>query len=234
MSLFGKNKICEYNCETCGRDCVLHRKHSEMHYCGTLECALQTLKFGSKELCNFPNCILSKDHFGVCEFKDGFYDALTASIPSSLSQESLSSKNDRRPCWHETWMQIAKTIGERSYDKRLKVGAIVVAEDNTTMIAAGYNGNGAGLPNIPDSDEPGESGFIHAEENCLIKCPYHYPVGKIMYVTHSPCKLCAKRILNAKIQRVVYDIEYRDTSGIDLLKSMGITVEKLSDLLLPK
>lgn len=121
MSLFGKNKICEYNCETCGRDCILHRKHSETHYCGRLECALQTLKFGSKELCNFPNCILSKDHFGVCEFKDGFYDALTASIPSNLNQESLSNKNDRRPITHDILLQTEKTTCDHLDDKKIKI-----------------------------------------------------------------------------------------------------------------
>jgi deoxycytidylate deaminase len=37
-------------------------------------------------------------------------------------------------------------------------------------------------------------------------------------------------IVNAGIARVIYDIEYRDTSGIELMRSVGILVEKFSDL----
>lgn len=143
-------------------------------------------------------------------------------------------KSEPRPNWYQSWMDIAHVIGKRSYDPRLQVGAIVVAEDNTIMLSNGYNGNFAGGPNTPDSVEPGKSGFIHAEVNALIKCPYHYPVGKVMYVTDSPCTMCAKCIVNAKIGIVIYDREYRDTSGVEILRSSGISVYKLSDLLAQK
>jgi dCMP deaminase len=139
-----------------------------------------------------------------------------------------------RPLWHETWMETAHAVGKRSYDPRLQVGAIVVSDDNSVVLSLGYNGNFAGGPNVPDSLEPGQSGFIHAEANCLIKCPYHFPTKKVMYVTHSPCKNCAKMIVNAGIARVIYDIEYRDTSGIELMRSVGILVEKFSDLVIQR
>lgn len=127
-----------------------------------------------------------------------------------------------RPTWPETWMSIAKTISERSYDPRLKVGAIVVSSDNTMMLSGGYNGNYSGGPHEHESTEPGQSGFIHAEINALLKLDYNYPKGKVMYVTHSPCRMCAKCTINAGISRVVYGIAYRDPSGVDLLKSAGV------------
>jgi dCMP deaminase len=151
--------------------------------------------------------------------------------PGALPQVHLEPKPTPRPDWHQSWMDIAHVIGKRSYDPRLQVGAIVVAEDNTIMLSNGYNGNYAGGPNTPDSNEPGKSGFIHAEVNALIKCPYHYPVGKVMYVTDSPCEACAKCIVNAKIGTVIFDREYRDTTGVKLLAAAGIEVYKLSDLL---
>lgn len=132
-----------------------------------------------------------------------------------------------RPSWPQTWMDVAKVISLRSPDPRLKVAAIVVPEDNTGILAQGYNGGPKGLYNEPVSMEPGQSGFIHAEENCLIKCPYHFPLKKHMYVTHSPCPECSRLIINAGISRVVYDVPYRDMSGMVMLQKAGIEVMTL-------
>ena len=51
--------------------------------------------------------------------------------------------------------------------------------------------------------------------------------GCTMYCTMSPCINCAKVIVNSGIKKLVYMEEYRDTSGLDLLKSAGITVVHL-------
>lgn len=136
-----------------------------------------------------------------------------------------------RPSWHETWMSITRAVAERSYDPRLKVGAIIVSVDNTRLLSLGYNGNYRGGPNEPDSLDPGQSGFIHAENNALIKCDYSYNKDKIMYLTHSPCLLCAKLIVNANISGVIYDEEYRDSSGLTILRTCGITVNRFSDVI---
>ena len=136
-----------------------------------------------------------------------------------------------RPSWHETWMAIARTVAERSYDPRLKVGAIVVSDDNTRLLSLGYNGNYRGGPNVPDSVDPGQSGFIHAEVNALVKCDYNFNRKKIMYLTHSPCAQCAKLIVNADISTVVYDEEYRDLSGIKILQSCNIDVNRYADVI---
>jgi dCMP deaminase len=128
-------------------------------------------------------------------------------------------------------MTIARSVAERSYDPRLKVGAIIVSDDNTRLLSLGYNGNYKGGPNTPDTSEPGQSGFIHAEVNALVKCDYNYNRKKIMYLTHSPCMHCAKLIVNANIAEVVYDEEYRDISGLTILRTCGITVNRFSDVI---
>jgi len=121
-------------------------------------------------------------------------------------------------------MKITKNIAERSYDPHLKVGAIIVSEDNTQMLSIGYNGNYAGGPNHRESDVQGEGGFLHAEQNAIIKCDYNFPKNKIMYVTHSPCRLCCKFIINAGISKVIYSDIYRDESGLELLSDKSIEV----------
>ena len=123
-------------------------------------------------------------------------------------------------------MGFARSISRRSYDPRNQVGAIVVTDDNTQVLAVGYNGNYAGGPNQVESESPGESGMLHAEINCLLKMDYNNPKRKKMYVTLSPCRMCAKAIINAGIDEVVYDEAYRDTSGVILLEEAGISVKK--------
>lgn len=126
-------------------------------------------------------------------------------------------------------MAIARTIAARSCDPRLKVGAIIVSSDNTQMLSGGYNGNYAGGPNEHESPEPGQSGFIHAEINALIKLDFNFSKEKHMYLTHSPCRMCAKCIINAGISMVVYGEAYRDPSGLDLLASAGVHTLSLEE-----
>ena len=138
------------------------------------------------------------------------------------------SPQPQRPDWEQTWMEVAHIISQRSYDKRYKVGAVVVTEDNTQLLSLGYNGNYAGGPNSADSDEPGQSGFLHAEINALLKLDYNNPKRKKMYLTLSPCQMCAKAIVNAGIDEVVYNAEYRDLSGVEILKDSGVVTRTFS------
>jgi dCMP deaminase len=134
-----------------------------------------------------------------------------------------------RKTWAEVWMEIALAISERSYDPRLKVGSIIVSDDNHQMLALGYNGNYMGGPNQPESLEPGQSGFLHAEINALVKCDYNFHKNKIMYVTHSPCKQCCKAIVNGGIKGLVYKTIYRDPSGLEILKESNIKVYSIEE-----
>jgi len=134
-----------------------------------------------------------------------------------------------RPSWDEVWMKTAEVISERSYDPRHKVGAIVVTDDNTQVLAVGYNGNYAGGPNEVESTTPGESGMLHAEINALLKMDYNNPKKKKMYVNLLPCRMCAKAIINGGISEVVYREEYRDTSSIKIMESANITVRHFTD-----
>ena len=133
-----------------------------------------------------------------------------------------------RPTWNKIWMDFAYSISSRSVDPRHQVGAVVVTDANTQVLAVGYNGNYTGGPNEVESLIPGESGMIHAEINALLKMDYNNPKKKIMYVTLSPCRMCAKAIVNSGISTVVYSEEYRDTSSLEILRSAGIEVIKFN------
>ena len=134
-----------------------------------------------------------------------------------------------RPSWDQVRMEVVETIEKRSSDPNHKVASIIVTNDNTQLLALGYNGDHAGGTNQRESESPGESGFIHAEVNALIKLDYNNPKKKIMYVSMSPCKMCAKAIINAGISEVVYREDYRDLAGIILLQSAGIRVRRINN-----
>lgn len=134
-----------------------------------------------------------------------------------------------RPTWDQIWIFFAKEISKRSYDPRNKVGAVIVTCDNTQVLGIGYNGSWAGGPNKVESLEPGASGMIHAEINALIKMNYSHHKEKKLYVTLSPCRDCAKAIINGGIKHVVYLEDYRDSSGIKLLNKAGIFVKKFNE-----
>jgi dCMP deaminase len=134
-----------------------------------------------------------------------------------------------RPSWNKIWMTMAETIAQRSHHSTFKVGALIVTSDNTQVLSLGYNGNAAGLSNVPQSEEPGCSGLLHAEINALLKLDYNNPKDKVMYLTLSPCTNCAIAVINSGIKKVVYKEKYRDDTGIKMLNKAGVKVEQYSE-----
>ncbi len=120
-------------------------------------------------------------------------------------------------------MQIAQLIAQRSTCNRLQVGTVITNNDMTTINAIGYNGGARGLKNECESDEPGKCGHIHSEENALIKADYNIKNKKI-FITCSPCKQCAKKIVNAKISQVYFAELYRDPEPMQILSKANINV----------
>lgn len=134
-----------------------------------------------------------------------------------------------RLSWDQVWSSFAQTISQRSTDPKFKVGCVIVPFDNTAVLSLGYNGDHKGGSNERESNDSGQSGFIHAEINALIKMDFNSPKDKKMYLTHSPCRMCAKAIINADIKEVNYVEDYKnDLTGIELLTKHNIKVNKVN------
>jgi dCMP deaminase len=134
-----------------------------------------------------------------------------------------------RPEWDEIWVNFADSIAKRSCDSKYQVGAVIVNSENTQVLSIGYNGDQKGGSNQRDSTETGQSGFIHAEINALIKMDYNNPCKKKMYLTLSPCEVCAKAIVNAGISEVIYCEFYEHgKNSIRILNDAGILVRSHS------
>ncbi len=121
-------------------------------------------------------------------------------------------------------MRMAEELAKRSTCARNQVGSVIATGDLTQVLGIGYNGNARGLPNACDSDEVGRCGCLHSEANCLIKAGAQIP-GKVMFVTVSPCVMCAKMIVNSNVARVYFRDAYRDPAGVRVLTSGGVAAE---------
>ena len=127
---------------------------------------------------------------------------------------------DRIPL-EEVYMRMAEELAKRSTCARSQVGSVITTGDLTQVLGIGYNGNARGLPNACDSAEPGRCGCLHSETNALIKAGAHV-ADKIMFITMSPCVMCAKMIVNSNVRRVYFRTAYREPAGVDVLRQAGV------------
>ena len=140
----------------------------------------------------------------------------------------MESPAKTRPSFQQIYLDLALTLAERSTCSRLNVGTVITSTDYRKVLAVGYNGNAAGLPNCCDRPDAGNCGCLHSEENAVINCDSSRAIEKHVFVTHLPCTACAKRLINlGGVRKVFYRTEYRSLESIDLLKSVGIEVIQL-------
>lgn len=122
-------------------------------------------------------------------------------------------------------MDLARGMSRRSTCRRLKVGCAITSVDHRYVYAVGFNGNASGLANDCDSDEPGKCGCLHAEENAVINCDVSRERQKVVFCTHLPCVMCAKRLINlGGVTKVVFAEAYRSTDSLALFEKVGIPV----------
>lgn len=148
--------------------------------------------------------------------------------PPPLPNQPFVPRPTPRPSFDEIYMLQAFLMSTRSTCKRLRVGSIIASIDGRQVYAVGYNGNASGLANGCDSDVPGQCGCLHSEENAVINCTAPRSADKIAYVTHLPCVMCAKRLINlGSVARVVYARPYRITDSLALFQQAGISTSML-------
>ncbi|HYZ02404.1 MAG TPA: deaminase [Candidatus Binatia bacterium] len=137
-----------------------------------------------------------------------------------VAEQPVEGVPERIPL-EEVYMRMAEELAKRSTCARTQVGSVIASADLTQVLGIGYNGNARGLPNRCDRPEPGNCGCLHSEANALIKAGAQTP-GKVMFVTVSPCVMCAKMIVNSNVARVYYRSGYRDPAGVEVLRESGV------------
>jgi len=128
-----------------------------------------------------------------------------------------------RPPLFEVYMRMAEELAKRSTCRRLSVGTVITDPTLENVVAIGYNGNARGFPNDCDAPTPGACGCIHSEMNALVKAPGNL-ADKVVFVTASPCPMCAKLMVQAQVSHVYYREPYRRAEGLEVLRSAGVVV----------
>lgn len=138
-----------------------------------------------------------------------------------------------RPQLDEYFLRIADVVATRATCDRAHIGAVLV-KDNY-LISTGYNGAPHGLAHCDEVGHEMENDHCvrttHAEQNAIIQAAVHGSStnGAVLYSTHTPCKICAKIILNAHIVKVVATQLYRDETVIEMFKQAGVEFVVLHD-----
>jgi dCMP deaminase len=142
-----------------------------------------------------------------------------------------------RPEIDEYFLKLATVVAERSTCLRHHMGAVAVRDKH--ILSTGYNGAAAGLKDclelgclrdemkIPSGTRQEICRAIHAEQNVIIQASLHGVSleGSTVYCTHTPCVLCAKMLVNARIKRFVSYRKYNDDEFVSLFREAGIQVE---------
>ncbi len=142
-----------------------------------------------------------------------------------------------RPSWDEYFMGIAELTATRSTCLRRHVGAVIVKDRH--IMATGYNGAPRGIAhcaerggclreklNIPSGERHELCIALHAEQNAIIQAAVlgQSIEGATIYVTHQPCVICAKMLINAGIKRIIVREGYPDELSVELLAEAGLKV----------
>ncbi|MCB4791012.1 MAG: dCMP deaminase family protein [Elusimicrobia bacterium] len=150
-----------------------------------------------------------------------------------------TNKKTQRPGWDEYFMKLAFLVSERSTCLRHHVGAVIVADKK--ILTTGYNGAAAGVRDclelgclrdklkIPSGTRHEICRAIHAEQNAIIQASLHGISIRhaTIYCTHSPCILCAKMLVNARIKIFVACQGYADPSFKELFKEADIEYKQM-------
>lgn len=143
-----------------------------------------------------------------------------------------------RPTLDEYFMEIATIVAKRSTCLRNQVGAVIVKDKR--ILSTGYNGAPVNLEhcldigcirqqnNIASGTRHELCRAVHAEQNAIIQAALHGVSieNATVYCTHQPCILCAKMLINSRIEKVVFGTVYPDKESLDFFDKAGVRVEQ--------
>lgn len=138
-----------------------------------------------------------------------------------------------RPSWDAYFMQIAHVVASRATCPRRSVGAVIVLDKR--ILATGYNGAPRGLAHCTEVGCHIVAGHciraLHAEQNAILQAAINGVSTRsaTIYVTCQPCNHCAKMIINAGIERIVFEGDYPDDFALELFAEAGVQLDRFID-----
>ena len=133
--------------------------------------------------------------------------------------------------YDKAYLRMAREWAKLSHCVRKQVGAILVKDK--VIISDGYNGTPTGFSNVCENEEGQTFWYVlHAEANAITKLSRtgNAAQNATLYITLSPCRDCAKLILQSGITRLVFQEKYRDEEGLEFLQGAKINIVQIEDL----
>lgn len=145
----------------------------------------------------------------------------------------------KRLSWDEYFMKIANLVSQRSTCLRRQVGCVIVRDKR--ILATGYNGAPSNLKHceevgclrnklkIPSGERQELCRGLHSEQNAIIQAALMGVSLKDaeLYCTHQPCVLCAKMLINAGINKIIFTGSYPDKLALSLLKEARVKLIRI-------
>ena len=144
--------------------------------------------------------------------------------------------------WDKRFFGVADQVASWSSCLRRKVGAVIVKDKR--ILTTGYNGAPAGVTtcmergvcirqenNIPSGKNQEFCYAAHAEQNAIAQAALLgvSVKGATLYCTHQPCTICTRIIINAGIDRVVFENGYPDEFALQFFNESGVKIEKFEE-----
>jgi dCMP deaminase len=128
-----------------------------------------------------------------------------------------------RPSPELLFSQIAQLVATRGSCRRRRVGAVLVRDHDRRILSTGYNGAPRGMPDCLQvgcdiREINGKKSCVrtlHAESNAL-DLVEPSTEDRTLYITVTPCRDCALRIIQHGIKRVIYAEFYSSRSTLDV------------------
>ncbi len=135
-------------------------------------------------------------------------------------------------------MEMATLVAKRATCLRRQVGAVLVRDKK--ILATGYNGAPSGLAHcldigcvreklkVPSGQRHELCRGLHAEQNVILQAALHgvSTKGSVIYITHQPCVICAKMLINAGIKEIVIAGDYPDELAQEFLRDAKLLLRK--------
>lgn len=132
--------------------------------------------------------------------------------------------------WDKYFLRIAEVVATGSKCLKRQVGAVIV-DRYRRVIATGFNGKPRNTcmddiclrENVPSGTSQEIICCIHAEENALLFVDFQACQGGSLYITHPPCKICAPKIVQSGVSRLIFyaDSQNRDQDGLAYIHQLG-------------
>lgn len=128
-------------------------------------------------------------------------------------------------------MRIARDVATRATCPRRHVGAVVVRDKR--ILSTGYNGSPPGQKHCDEVGCLMEDGrcirTLHAEQNAIIQAALHgvSTEGATLYSTCRPCHVCARMVVGAGINRVVFAGDPPEGWGLEVLEQAGVELVRM-------